>query len=80
MFINPFCLDWVLTNFVRQLNYLFVALCCTEIIIFNIFQEKLSSTIIIETSDVTSAKLGLPNGAPQCATCGSQSVRDCNGE
>uniref|UniRef100_J3M0K5 DNA-directed RNA polymerase subunit n=1 Tax=Oryza brachyantha TaxID=4533 RepID=J3M0K5_ORYBR len=41
--------------------------------------EKLSSASIIEMCDVTNAKLGLPNGAPQCATCGSQSVRDCDG-
>ncbi len=30
--------------------------------------------------DVTNAKLGLPNGAPQCATCGSRSIRDCDGK
>lgn len=41
--------------------------------------EKLSSANVIEMSDVTSAKLGLPNGKSQCATCGSQSVRDCDG-
>lgn len=44
------------------------------------FQEKLSSASIVEPSDVTSAKLGLPNGAPQCETCGAQSVRECDGE
>ncbi len=47
---------------------------------FVLFQEKLSSASIIEMCDVTNAKLGLPNGAPQCATCGSQSVRDCDGK
>ncbi|KAJ1272495.1 hypothetical protein BS78_06G206000 [Paspalum vaginatum] len=41
--------------------------------------EKLSSISIIEVSDVTSPKLGLPNGSPQCQTCGSQSERDCDG-
>lgn len=41
--------------------------------------ETLSSANIIEASDVTSAKLGLPNAAPQCVTCGSQNVRDCDG-
>jgi hypothetical protein len=41
--------------------------------------EKLSSISIIEVSDVTSPKLGLPNGSPQCETCGSQSERDCDG-
>nr|CAH66955.1 OSIGBa0147H17.3 [Oryza sativa] len=41
--------------------------------------EKLSSATIIEMCDVTNAKLGLPNGAPQCATCGSRSIRDCDG-
>ncbi|KAF8702518.1 hypothetical protein HU200_032899 [Digitaria exilis] len=41
--------------------------------------EKLSSISIIEVSDVTSPKLGLPNGSPQCETCGSQSQRDCDG-
>jgi len=39
----------------------------------------LSSISIIEVSDVTSPKLGLPNGSPQCETCGSQSERDCDG-
>ncbi|CAL5069467.1 unnamed protein product [Urochloa decumbens] len=41
--------------------------------------EKLSSISIVEVSDVTSPKLGLPNGSPQCETCGSQSERDCDG-
>uniref|UniRef100_A0A0D9W8E5 DNA-directed RNA polymerase n=1 Tax=Leersia perrieri TaxID=77586 RepID=A0A0D9W8E5_9ORYZ len=41
--------------------------------------EKLSSASIIELCDATNAKLGLPNGEPQCATCGSRSVRDCDG-
>ncbi|WVZ86784.1 hypothetical protein U9M48_033517, partial [Paspalum notatum var. saurae] len=41
--------------------------------------EKLSSISIIEVSDVTSPKLGLPNGSPQCQTCGSRSERDCDG-
>lgn len=41
--------------------------------------ERISSATIIEASDVTSAKLGLPNVAPQCETCGAQSVRDCDG-
>ncbi|KAL5213609.1 hypothetical protein ABZP36_002761 [Zizania latifolia] len=41
--------------------------------------EKLSSASIIEMCDVTNAKLGLPNGSPQCATCGSRSIRDCDG-
>lgn len=49
-------------------------------IIILTFQEKLSSANVTEMSDVTSAKLGLPNGTSQCATCGSQSVRDCDGE
>ena len=44
------------------------------------FQEKICSTIVTEASDVTSAKLGLPNGAPQCESCGAHSVRDCDGE
>ena len=44
------------------------------------FQEKSSSASIIEPSDVSSAKLGLPNGAPQCETCGAQTVRECDGE
>lgn len=44
------------------------------------FQEKLSSMSIIEVSDVTSPKLGLPNGSPQCETCGSKNGRDCDGE
>jgi len=39
----------------------------------------LSSISIVEVSDVTSPKLGLPNGSPQCETCGSQSERDCDG-
>lgn len=41
--------------------------------------EKLSSMSIIEVSDVTSPKLGLPNGSLQCETCGSQRGRDCDG-
>uniref|UniRef100_A0A0D9UXT2 DNA-directed RNA polymerase subunit n=1 Tax=Leersia perrieri TaxID=77586 RepID=A0A0D9UXT2_9ORYZ len=41
--------------------------------------EKFSSASIIEMCDTTNAKLGLPNGEPQCATCGSRSVRDCDG-
>uniref|UniRef100_A0A0Q3PPN4 DNA-directed RNA polymerase n=1 Tax=Setaria italica TaxID=4555 RepID=A0A0Q3PPN4_SETIT len=41
--------------------------------------EKLSSISITEVSDVTSPKLGLPNGSSQCETCGSQSERDCDG-
>ncbi|KAK3141749.1 hypothetical protein QOZ80_4BG0337860 [Eleusine coracana subsp. coracana] len=41
--------------------------------------EKLSSVSIVELSDVTSPKLGLPNGSPQCDTCGSQNTRDCDG-
>jgi DNA-directed RNA polymerase-4 subunit 1 len=44
------------------------------------FQERVSSATIIDPSDVTSAKLGLPNGAPQCETCGAQNVRGCDGE
>ncbi|XP_066348973.1 DNA-directed RNA polymerase IV subunit 1-like isoform X2 [Miscanthus floridulus] len=41
--------------------------------------EKLSSMSVIEVSDVTSPKLGLPNSSPQCETCGSKSTRDCDG-
>ncbi|XP_062184129.1 DNA-directed RNA polymerase IV subunit 1 isoform X2 [Phragmites australis] len=41
--------------------------------------EKLCSVSIIEVGDVTSPKLGLPNGSPQCDTCGSQNIRDCDG-
>lgn len=41
--------------------------------------EKLSSMSVIEVSDVTSPKLGLPNSLPQCETCGSKSTRDCDG-
>ncbi|XP_015696685.1 DNA-directed RNA polymerase IV subunit 1-like [Oryza brachyantha] len=41
--------------------------------------EKFSSVSIIEMRDVTNAKLGLPNGAPQCATCGFRNIRDCDG-
>ncbi|TVU16080.1 hypothetical protein EJB05_39628, partial [Eragrostis curvula] len=41
--------------------------------------EKMSSVSIIEQSDVTSPKLGLPNSSPQCDTCGSQNTRDCDG-
>ncbi|KAM0862551.1 hypothetical protein ACQ4PT_045199 [Festuca glaucescens] len=41
--------------------------------------ERVSSATIIDSSDVTSAKLGLPNGAPQCETCGAQNVRGCDG-
>ncbi|TVU35011.1 hypothetical protein EJB05_16875, partial [Eragrostis curvula] len=41
--------------------------------------EKMSSVSIIELSDVTGPKLGLPNGSPQCDTCGSQNTRDCDG-
>ncbi|TVU19006.1 hypothetical protein EJB05_35129, partial [Eragrostis curvula] len=41
--------------------------------------EKMSSISIIEQSDVTSPKLGLPNSSPQCDTCGSQNTRDCDG-
>ncbi|KAL6882669.1 hypothetical protein ACP4OV_011359 [Aristida adscensionis] len=41
--------------------------------------EKLSSVSIIEVNDVNSSKLGLPSSSPQCDTCGSQSVRDCDG-
>nr|BAJ86498.1 predicted protein [Hordeum vulgare subsp. vulgare] len=45
----------------------------------NTEMEKSSSASIVEPSDVTSAKLGLPNGAPQCETCGAQTVRECDG-
>ncbi|EMS66983.1 DNA-directed RNA polymerase D subunit 1 [Triticum urartu] len=45
----------------------------------NTEMEKSSSVSIVEPSDVSSAKLGLPNGAPQCETCGAQSVRECDG-
>uniref|UniRef100_A0A452Y2I3 DNA-directed RNA polymerase n=1 Tax=Aegilops tauschii subsp. strangulata TaxID=200361 RepID=A0A452Y2I3_AEGTS len=45
----------------------------------NTEMEKSSSASIVEPSDVSSAKLGLPNGAPQCETCGAQSVRECDG-
>ncbi|XP_051177500.1 DNA-directed RNA polymerase IV subunit 1 isoform X1 [Lolium perenne] len=41
--------------------------------------ERVSSATIIDPSDVTSAKLGLPNGAPQCETCGAHNVRGCDG-
>ncbi|XP_039115736.1 DNA-directed RNA polymerase IV subunit 1 isoform X1 [Dioscorea cayenensis subsp. rotundata] len=41
--------------------------------------EKFSTTTIIETADLTDAKLGLPNASNQCANCGSGSIRDCDG-
>jgi hypothetical protein len=40
----------------------------------------MSSVSIIELGDVTSSKLGLPNGSPRCDTCGSQNARDCDGK
>ncbi|XP_073001683.1 DNA-directed RNA polymerase IV subunit 1 isoform X2 [Typha latifolia] len=41
--------------------------------------EKLSNASIVEMNDLTNPKLGLPNGSSQCATCGSKTVKDCDG-
>ncbi|KAJ6794026.1 DNA-directed RNA polymerase IV subunit 1 [Iris pallida] len=41
--------------------------------------EKFSSINIVEGSDVTNAKLGLPNTFLQCTTCGSSGITECDG-
>uniref|UniRef100_M8BYW7 DNA-directed RNA polymerase n=1 Tax=Aegilops tauschii TaxID=37682 RepID=M8BYW7_AEGTA len=41
--------------------------------------KKYSSASIAKASDVTRAKLGLPNGAKKCETCGSRSKCDGDG-
>ncbi|KAJ3680051.1 hypothetical protein LUZ60_016329 [Juncus effusus] len=41
--------------------------------------EKMSNITISESSDVTNPKLGLPNSSSRCGTCGSKSIRDCEG-
>lgn len=41
--------------------------------------EKFSSINIVEGSDVTNAKLGLPNTFLECTTCGASNITKCDG-
>ncbi|XP_017700627.1 DNA-directed RNA polymerase IV subunit 1 isoform X1 [Phoenix dactylifera] len=41
--------------------------------------EKICHVNIVESNDVTNAKLGLPNASSRCQTCGSKNTRDCEG-
>ncbi|KAF9599434.1 hypothetical protein IFM89_037200 [Coptis chinensis] len=41
--------------------------------------EKISVLPVNVGTDITNAKLGLPNEASECSTCGAKSAKDCDG-
>ncbi|KAK8963474.1 DNA-directed RNA polymerase D subunit 1 [Platanthera guangdongensis] len=41
--------------------------------------ELFSSVSILEVNDLVDSKLGLPSASSQCTTCGSTSVKECDG-
>ncbi|KAF5184988.1 Dna-directed rna polymerase iv subunit [Thalictrum thalictroides] len=41
--------------------------------------EKMSVLSVDVVSDVTNAKLGLPNDASECSTCGATDIKNCDG-
>ncbi|PKA53981.1 DNA-directed RNA polymerase D subunit 1 [Apostasia shenzhenica] len=44
-----------------------------------IVKELFSSCNVVETSDLADARLGLPSTTSRCGTCGSTSIKDCDG-
>ncbi|KAG1354610.1 DNA-directed RNA polymerase IV subunit 1 [Cocos nucifera] len=52
--------------------------CSYMLFLVAFLKEKICHVNIVESNDVTNAKLGLPNASSRCQTCGSRNTRDCH--
>lgn len=58
---------------------LFVISNIVYLTVFNTVQEKLAVIKVDAASEVSDPRLGLPNPAAQCFSCGARNLKSCEG-